>query len=178
MARASTAYRRAIEAGLPDYFEADHLSPDEPSDLERAEWDRVFGRHVQKSWTGLTLAQRFTEVSATWTEDARGTAELQFRWMHRLNNETLHPTSTSLFRARPSTNGDSDALPSRHGFRQFVLGYAFWTYAQTVENLYGHFALSDFADLQATVLLPGYRVLEDRPLSRVTEEPPAEPEDS
>jgi hypothetical protein len=147
---------------FPDFF-GDAIKDqklDPPmGDAERAELCGHFGRWGQGSWTGLDLHKRFREVLPTWHDERqRRQAEFVHSWLHRLNNETIHPTAYSLGKlGAPTSVGDElhFRLGSTEHLLEDVLWFAFWVYTQVVALLFEVFQLDGWDELHAEVVVPG-----------------------
>jgi hypothetical protein len=135
--RSSEDLRLRVARDFPDFFgdTVDGVVLDPPmTEQERAELDGIFGSYGHKSWTGLPLHKRFEQVENTWAEGReRRQAEFFFRWLHRLNNETLHPSAHSLGRLG-APQRVADELHFRLGSTEHLLAdvlfFALWTYSE------------------------------------------------
>jgi hypothetical protein len=166
--RASEDLRLAVARDFPEFFgtDLDAFELDPPmTDDERNELARAFGRYGQGSWTGLTLHSRFEQVAGTWVEGLeRRQAEFFFRWLHRLNNETLHPSAHSLGRLGAPRRFEHELhfrLGSTEDLLEEVLFFAFWTYSQTARLLFETFGLTGWHKLYTAFAVPGLAAFAD-----------------
>jgi hypothetical protein len=127
---------------------------------ERKALKRVFGTYGQKSWTGLDLHTRFTAIESCWTDEvSRRQARFFHLWVHRENNETLHPSAYSLANlGSPEAVGEEE-LHFMTGSTEHLVGQvlfcAFWTYAQTAWLVLEDAGFKDLERLATEVIEPG-----------------------
>ena len=162
--RYSQALRLDVARVFPEYF-GDSLPELRPpmEDDERGRLAGIFGKHGERSWTGLSLHARFKDIESCWPDEtARRQARFFHSWVHRTNNETLHPSSYSL-----GTLGGptliNESLQYRLSSTEQLMGpalfCAFWTYVQTVTMVFATFELDVQEEFAAKVVEPGLAAL-------------------
>lgn len=145
--RYSRLLRAEVAQGFPQMFDQPVPRP-KVSNADRQRMRRLFGQYGQKSWTGIErMDDRLEGILGCWpTEPDRDQVRFWFEWVHKLSNETLHPSAWSLGRMMPPVPlREGEALEWRFGstpewLKQALYG-ALWTYAQTVGLVIEHFTL-------------------------------------
>lgn len=172
--RYSNQLKLDVAARFPQFFGEELPALDPPmTDEERKALKRVFGTYGQKSWTGLDLHTRFTAIESCWTNEvSRRQARFFHLWVHRENNETLHPTAYSLANlGSPEAVGEEE-LHFMTGSTEHLVGQvlfcAFWTYAQTACLVLEGAGFNDLETLARDVIEPGLAaiVMETKPEQR------------
>lgn len=107
----------------------------------------IFGKHADRSWTGLSLKRRvdfFESHLSDAGESGRRQLWFCFDVLHNLNNGEIHPSSWSLSRALrriPTGEGDTYRLQFRVGpepeLAAFALGFTWWVFVQTLDLMHG-----------------------------------------
>jgi hypothetical protein len=107
----------------------------------------IFGKHADRSWTGLSLKKRvdlFEDHLSDAGESGRRQLWFCFDVLHDLNNGEIHPSSWSLSRAPrriPTGEGDTYRLQFRVGpepeLAAFALGFTWWVFVQTLDLMHG-----------------------------------------
>jgi hypothetical protein len=99
--RYSRFLRTEVQRTYPEMFD-EPVAPPKISNKDRQKMRKLFGRYGQKSWTGIDrLDQRLESILRCWPTDAdRRRVQWWHDWVHKLINETLHPSAWSLGRMR------------------------------------------------------------------------------
>jgi hypothetical protein len=117
-------------------------------DEDRQKMPKLFGDYGEKSWTGAgSLDKRLKAVLSCWPSEAdRRQVKWWHEWVHKLFNETLHPSAWSLGRMMPPVPlREGESLEWRFGSTPEWLAQSLhgsmWTYAQIVGLVLDHFQL-------------------------------------
>ena len=99
---------------------------------------RRFGRRGGGSWTGLEFDDRYKAILPYWkTEKERDYMRWFKSWVHKLNNEIVHPSAFSIARLAAPRPTDEGGWEFHFGSTKDWLGQslscAFWTYERTFD---------------------------------------------
>jgi len=103
----------------------------------------TFGRHANRSWTGLNVKKRVEAFESRLAPGSRHEVWFVFDVLHDLNNGELHPSSWSLARAlrRVPTGDGGHKMQFRVGrepeLAAFALGCTWWVFVQTLDLMHG-----------------------------------------
>jgi Family of unknown function (DUF5677) len=163
--RYSNRLKLDIAEGFPEYF-GDELPDLSPSmdETQRRQLKSIFGTYGERSWTGLSLHARFAAIEQCWTDEtARRQARFFHLWIHRENNETLHPSAYSLANVGSPASGGENELHFMTGSTEHLLGHAllcaYWTYVQTVTLVFQSFGLERLREFEKSVIEPGFKAV-------------------
>jgi uncharacterized protein YchJ len=138
-------YSDLIREDLPQPVGSAFVSSDE----ERKRLERLYGRHGNKSWTGLSLHERVELIAPAWESEGERRFLRFFRDLAgRLSNETLHPSAAAIFRQVLPPSAERTEMPTvrlRQGpslelFTQALFG-AMWSYGQLLGRIVEEFNL-------------------------------------
>lgn len=150
----SRLLRVQTAARHPDYFDGPLPAP-EISETEHKKMRKLFGDYGQHSWTGIhSLGRRVELVLPCWSAGApRSEVAWWHDWVHKLNNEALHPSAFSLGRLGSPTVNERDNLEWRFGstpeWLTQALHGAMWTYSQTVGLMVSEFGIAPCEEFEA-----------------------------
>jgi len=139
--------QQVMEA-FPEYQSGDEPPPVELTDEQKLQYSKWFGEHGDRSWTGIGLWNRLKAVEKHWDEGpARRQLQFFHRRVHRLHNDVLHLSSTSMGRLPTAPQeGEDGKVLFRFGSSSHMLHAAlfsaFWSYSNTLRLVFNVFELN------------------------------------
>jgi hypothetical protein len=102
--RWSRHLRANVQREFTDFFEGWKKREQDLSQEEVEELRGLFGRKGGRSWTGVDFDDRYKAILAYWDDEEQRRYRRWFNaWIHKLNNEIVHPSAFSARTARCST---------------------------------------------------------------------------
>ncbi len=142
----SNFLREKVRKDFPEYMKDDERVVEEPNVEQKKKSIDLYGQYGQYSWTGLPLYKRVEEIESCWhDEEDRRLLRFHFKFMNRVNNEILHPTSYSFFRSPMTPSKVDDGWSFQMGASKELLPHAlynaFYNYNQLIGLMYETFDL-------------------------------------
>lgn len=134
--RWSRHLRAKVQREYADFFDDRQPPEQDLTEEEVTELTKLFGERGDGSWTEIGLHQRYQAILPYWEskEDQRYMRWVK-AWIHKLNNETLHPSAFSLARLAGPQPAEEGVWHYRFGstkeWLSQALSCAFWTYEKT-----------------------------------------------
>jgi Family of unknown function (DUF5677) len=157
--RWSRHLRANVQREFADYFDGRKPPKQDLSDEEIAELRGHFGSKGGKSWTGVEFADRYKAILDYWEDDEQRRYMRWFNaWIHKLNNEIVHPSAFSLARLAAPQPTEEGGWEFRFGSTKEWLGQAlscaFWTYERTFDLVVSEIWEAEIADYQERIEEP------------------------
>jgi hypothetical protein len=141
------------------FFDGRKPTKQDLSEEEVNAFRHLFGRRGGKSWTGVEFDERYKEILGYWESDDQQRYMRWFnRWIHKLNNEIVHPSAFSLARLAAPQPTEEGGWHFRFGSTKEWLGQAlscaFWTYERTFELVVTEIWQADLPDYEERIEEP------------------------